>query len=198
MRKPRHMAVLLAFSLCSSAPALAQENLPSRSGEGSRPVPVAVHASGVVENTGSSFRSLLGTLGRDLARLPSKETALTLGIGGAIALATYPTDRDRTRRARLSERLDNPFAIGDPLGSGWVQVGGALGIFVVGHAIKKPRLKALGVDLVRAQAVNGLLTRGIKVSVGRARPDGSRHSFPSGHSSAAFATAAVCSSAISA
>ena len=36
-----------------------------------------------------------------------------------------------------------------------------------------------------------MLTQGIKLSVGRERPDGGRFSFPSGHTSSTFATAAV-------
>jgi len=39
--------------------------------------------------------------------------------------------------------------------------------------------------------VNTVLTQGIKLSVGRERPDGGRFSFPSGHTSSTFATAAV-------
>jgi membrane-associated phospholipid phosphatase len=39
--------------------------------------------------------------------------------------------------------------------------------------------------------VNAALTQGIKFAVRRPRPDGGRYSFPSGHASAAFATAAV-------
>ena len=49
----------------------------------------------------------------------------------------------------------------------------------------------MGADLVDAQIVNGVLTTGLKVAVDRTRPSGGRRSFPSGHTSSAFATAAV-------
>ena len=58
-------------------------------------------------------------------------------------------------------------------------------------APRTARVGALGADLVDAQIVNGVLTQGIKAAVNRTRPNGSNHSFPSGHTSATFATAAV-------
>jgi membrane-associated phospholipid phosphatase len=64
-------------------------------------------------------------------------------------------------------------------------------MYVIGRASHNARIGALGADLVDAQIVNGVLTQGIKVWVHRTRPSGSRHSFPSGHTSATFATAAV-------
>ena len=67
----------------------------------------------------------------------------------------------------------------------------ALAMYVIGRASHSARVGALGADLVDAQIVNGVLTQGIKVAVNRTRPNGSKHSFPSGHTSATFATAAV-------
>jgi membrane-associated phospholipid phosphatase len=49
----------------------------------------------------------------------------------------------------------------------------------------------VGSDLIRAQVLNGLTTRGLKIFVDRRRPGGGGHSFPSGHSSATFASAAI-------
>ena len=46
-------------------------------------------------------------------------------------------------------------------------------------------------DLMRGHIVTAVLTQGIKVAVDRQRPDGSRFSFPSGHTSSTFTTAAV-------
>jgi membrane-associated phospholipid phosphatase len=50
---------------------------------------------------------------------------------------------------------------------------------------------SLGADLVDAQIVNGVITQGIKGATHRTRPSGGKRSFPSGHTSATFATAAV-------
>jgi membrane-associated phospholipid phosphatase len=49
----------------------------------------------------------------------------------------------------------------------------------------------LGFDLLRAAIVSQALTQGLKYSVRRDRPNGKANSFPSGHASATFATAAV-------
>jgi membrane-associated phospholipid phosphatase len=49
----------------------------------------------------------------------------------------------------------------------------------------------VGSDLIRAQVLNGLITRTVKVVVNRTRPSGGGQAFPSGHASAAFASAGV-------
>lgn len=190
MRRASHTSVLLALVLCSTAPAVAQQDVPA--------APVSTQALPAAEKPldgraekGTSFHSLVAALGRDLVRIPSKDTALTLGVGGALALAVQPADRDLTRRARSSELLDRTLEIGEPLGSGWAQFGGALGTFAAGHAIRNPRLQTLGADLIRAQALNSVLTQALKLSVARTRPDGTLFSFPSGHTSASFANATV-------
>ncbi len=72
-----------------------------------------------------------------------------------------------------------------------VQAGGALGTYLVGRFAHRPDVAIVGADLVRAQVVGAGITWGIKVATNRQRPDGSRYSFPSGHSASSFATAAV-------
>ena len=88
--------------------------------------------------------------------------------------------------------LDATFEAGEYLGGSFVQLGAALAAYGVGRLADRPRLTTLGHDLVRVQILNGVVTHALKASVGRERPDGSgRHSFPSGHASSTFATAAV-------
>ena len=135
-------------------------------------------------------RSVLTELGRDVSRLPSKETAIALAIGGALALAAHPADQALNTRMQ-SAGLRRVLGAGDLIGIGWMQAGGALGTFAIGHALAKPRVSSLGGDLLRAQAITGALTQGLKAGVGRTRPDGGRYSFPSGHASASFTTATV-------
>ena len=77
--------------------------------------------------------------------------------------------------------------------------GSAIGLYVVGRYIlphaegqpKSNKVSHLGFDLLRALIVSQSLTQGIKVAVQRPRPTGECCSFPSGHASATFATAAV-------
>ncbi len=45
--------------------------------------------------------------------------------------------------------------------------------------------------LIRAQALNAVITRAFKVAANRRRPGGSHDSMPSGHTTASFASAAV-------
>jgi membrane-associated phospholipid phosphatase len=88
--------------------------------------------------------------------------------------------------------VDATFEAGAILGGGAVQVGGAFAAYGLGKVFSNPGLEALGRDLVRAQIVTQTLTTGMKLTVGRLRPDGSNHrSFPSGHTSGSFATATV-------
>ena len=83
---------------------------------------------------------------------------------------------------------------GDVAGNGWVQAGAAVATYAIGTASDMPKVAHIGSDLIRGQVLTGLITRGLKVGVDRTRPSGGRHSFPSGHSSAAFLTASVLGS----
>ena len=83
------------------------------------------------------------------------------------------------------------FDAGAVLGSGMVQGGVAVATYIVGRATHDRHVAVLGSDLIRAQLIAMAFTQGIKLTVGRTRPDGSRYSFPSGHTSATFATASV-------
>ncbi len=114
-----------------------------------------------------------------------------LGVGGALALAVSSKDLELTRSLTASAAGDRVFEAGDLLGEGWLMGGSALATYALGRIAGKPGVAHLGVDLVRAQALNGVLTFSLKVALQRTRPDGGRHSFPSGHASATFATATV-------
>lgn len=138
-----------------------------------------------------SFASLFRDLGDDFRRLPSRESAIILGAAGGASLAIRGQDAPITQSWSTSPALDGLFEPGATIGGGAVQFGGALATFALGRAINSPRLSIVGADLVRAQIVATVLTQGIKLSTGRQRPDGTRFSFPSGHTSSSFATAAV-------
>ena len=140
---------------------------------------------------GLSFGSLFRDLGQDLRRLPSVETAIILGTGGGLATWVHSEDAEITQRWHASLMLDRVFEPSDTMGSGLVQVGGAFGTYALGRLTGNARVSGLGRDLIRSQMLNAVLTQGIKVSTRRRRPDGAQFSFPSGHSSATFATATV-------
>ncbi len=140
------------------------------------------------------FRRLAGDFGRMLA---SRDSLCVLGIGGGLALISAPVDH-RIPRSRFNSELypdtslDGLFEGGDLAGDAPVLAGSAVGILVAGTLAGDARLTGLGGDLVRAQIVSGSVTFALKLATDRERPDGSsRLSFPSGHASAAFATATV-------
>jgi len=139
-----------------------------------------------------SIASLFTTLPTDFAHLFTPTNGLIVGIGGAGSLAVHPQDDE------IAADIYDPsgarrdfFRAGASIGDGVEQSAFALGTYVVGRVWQKPRIAAAGADLVDAQIVNGVLTQGIKAATQRRRPSGGSHAFPSGHTSATFATAEV-------
>jgi membrane-associated phospholipid phosphatase len=139
-----------------------------------------------------SIASLFTTLPSDFAHLFTPTNGLIAGIGGAGSLAVHPKDDE------IAADIYDPsgarrdfFRAGASIGDGVEQSAFAVGTYVVGRVWQKPRIASAGADLVDAQIVNGVLTQGIKVTTKRTRPSGGSHAFPSGHTSATFATAEV-------
>ena len=138
-----------------------------------------------------SWGSLFTNLGGDLKNLASLESAVILGVGGSVSWGVHHQDVPLTQRASGSQTLDTVFESGAVLGGGLPQIGGAFATYAFGRGTNHPRVAVLGADLFRAQMVSTVLTQGIKLVADRPRPDGGRFSFPSGHTSGTFATAAV-------
>jgi membrane-associated phospholipid phosphatase len=128
--------------------------------------------------------------GHDFRAMPSSANAAILGFGaGAAAVLRH----DDTRVANWSLRR-GPAAYtpaGDRGGNGWVQASLALATYGIGVASRSPRGAEVGGDLVRGQLLAGIVTQVLKSTVDRTRPTGGSRSFPSGHTSATFLTAAV-------
>ena len=147
----------------------------------------------------TGFAALVFETGSDFKTFPQRRsTWVILGIGGAAAALAHPVDDD------VNDRLAGTgagqfFALGKWIGSFYVQVGTATGLYVIGrymlpHADGEPRtnkVSHLGFDLLRALVVSQTFTLGIKYAVRRDRPTGECCAFPSGHASATFATASV-------
>jgi len=154
------------------------------------PLPMHTGLSGFVRTLGSDF----------MAFPQRRSTWVLLGIGGGLAMAAHPIDQEFNAHVSGSPAVGRFFAPGKVIGSTWVQVGSAVGLYAVGRyvipATKKGtprtnRVSHLGYDLIRAQIVAQAFVQGVKQTVRRDRPTGECCSFPSGHAAAAFAAASV-------
>jgi membrane-associated phospholipid phosphatase len=125
--------------------------------------------------------------------LPSGGSAAILAVGSGTTLAFRPLDDNLTEWAGKQNEAAYT-AAGRVLGDGWVQGGAALATYGLGLAAGHGATTHVGSDLIRAQALNAIMTRVAKIGVGRKRPGGSPDSMPSGHASATFASAAVLGS----
>jgi hypothetical protein len=145
------------------------------------------------------FGAAARSVGSDFASFPRRtSTWVLLGIGGAAAGIAYPFDTEINEELRESDTLKKVMAPGKYLGHGWVQASAALGLYVVGRFWLPPapdgrrnKVAHLGLDLLRSTLLTSAFTYGLKVAVRRDRPTGECCSFPSGHASLTFATAAV-------
>jgi membrane-associated phospholipid phosphatase len=139
----------------------------------------------------ASFGDLLVETLADFRRLPSWESATILSIGAVGAASGHTFDQAATRMFATSQTMETTFTIGESLGSARTQAAAAFATYLAGRITKHPRLTAVGADLVSAQIVTQSMTAAMKFAANRGRPDGTNYSFPSGHSSTAFATATV-------
>jgi len=138
-----------------------------------------------------SLRSLFTDLGSDVAHLRTWGTVETLAVGGGIAAALKHEDAWLTRQVAGARSAEQIFHPGEVIGDGPLQAGSALATYVVARMIHSVRGAVLGAQLFRAQVLSGGMTQGLKFAIRRERPDHGRNSFPSGHASAAFASATV-------
>ena len=139
------------------------------------------------------------TLG-DFKAFPRRtSTWVILGVGAGAAALGHPADNTLNARIAGSDGVRRFFAPGHVIGATYVQVGTAIGLYVTGRYIIPPKegegrtnkWSHVGFDMLRAQIVSQVLVQGMKQAIRRDRPTGECCSFPSGHSAATFATAAV-------
>ncbi len=189
-------ALVFALGL-GAAPALAQERATEWPAVTAAATPDA--SGGAADATSAfglppSFGDLFKPLPGDFRRMVAPEQALVAGIGGLGAVIGHAWDN----RVAGSHWGDGPMhsalAPGKLVGNFLVQAGGALATYSVGRATGSHRVATVGAALFRAQVVAQGTTQAIKFATQRTRPDGTSHSFPSGHSAAAFATATVLQS----
>lgn len=151
----------------------------------------AVQQDALARKRETAIQTLPARVLHDAAHLASRRPLLVVAAGGAIAALVHPADTAIVNRFKAEATPEEVFDGGSIAGQGWVQAGTAAGVYAVGLLSHHDAAAAFGSELLEAQAVNGIVTTGVKYAVNRTRPDGGHLSFPSGHSSAAFATADV-------
>jgi membrane-associated phospholipid phosphatase len=137
------------------------------------------------------FTGFVGNLGRDFRSLPNRLNAEILGAGLAAAALAHSTDRELDEWTRDAGPSLSYTPIGNLIGDEWLQGGAAIATYTIGVVQHSPEVAHIGGDLIRAQILNGILTASLKVAAHRTRPSGGTLSFPSGHSSATFASVTV-------
>jgi membrane-associated phospholipid phosphatase len=116
-------------------------------------------------------------------------------VGGIAAAPSVFSSAFRSEDPEFTELwgpsifADNFFEVGEIIGNGAFPVAASVISWGIGKAAASPRWSEFGSDLFRSQAVNGLFTLTLKASINRRRPNGGSYSYPSGHTSAAFAAA---------
>lgn len=128
---------------------------------------------------------------QDFRNIPSWTNVAVLAAGGFGAAMGHSSDRTLSNAMSGSQRLATVFAVGETAGGARMQLFGAIGTYAVGRFSGQNKIATIGADLIQSQIVAQSMTAAIKMSVRRTRPDGTEYSFPSGHSSVAFATATV-------
>jgi membrane-associated phospholipid phosphatase len=152
------------------------------------------------------------------AFLNRTDLVITAAFTGA-AVALFPLDYRITRWVRQPDNLESGFIKGTMAGAEWGVERGSLiasaGLWGAGLALRNRSVAELGFHTLASIAVTQQLTHVLKGTFGRSRPYMSadtlahdwswgtgfgttdRRSFPSGHSSMAFATATAMSHEIS-
>lgn len=181
---------LVVLAAVSAVPAVAQTDTPFAPKvpdlRGDRLLPM--------DGFGGDGRRTMGAfpknLGRGFAAVFAKDSLPPFLIGAAAAGASsfYDT-RVQQGLAGQSQGFGN---FGGKAGGARVMAPLTVGLFLAGRVSSDSRFRAATYDLAEAVVVSTVYTQTLKSTVQRNRPDGSnRLSFPSGHTSGAFAMAAV-------
>ena len=191
--RPRGAAWMVASALAlavlvSGAGVSAQEGA-----ETAPPPPEQIQDAGTPCD-GRSFSTLFRCIPHDLRNVVRGESLAWLGAAGGMAAASALLDDDVD--GALSDGDPNLFPdVGDQLGQAGVHFGLPLALYVAARTTGHSGTAAFAITLLRAQIANGIVTRSLKL-IPRARPfqevaTFGHGSFPSGHTSASFATATV-------
>jgi membrane-associated phospholipid phosphatase len=167
---------------------------PSAAGPSAVPAaaaPVSVFPREDAERDG---RRTLGQLPRNLGRsfvgVFAKDNLFPVLVGTAATGGAFRLDHGA--QSALGGRAPGLSAGASTAGGVKAVLPAAFGLFVAGRLAEGGRFRAFTYDAAQAVVVNTVYTTALKTVSSRTRPDGSDHlSFPSGHTSTAFAWATV-------
>jgi membrane-associated phospholipid phosphatase len=118
------------------------------------------------------------------------ENLKPLLLGTAMAGSAYFADSQT--RTRLLGQAPGVSNLASTAGGSDVMLPATLTLFAAGRLVPNGRFRAFSYDATQAMAVTTIYTHALKKLASRTRPDGSNKlSFPSGHTSGAFAWATV-------
>jgi membrane-associated phospholipid phosphatase len=184
------LGFLVMVAAGCAAPAVAQTDTsfapPMPDLRGERPFSVDGFDGDGVRTMGAFPRNL----GRGFASVFSKDSLKPFLIGAAAAGVSSSFDtRMQTGFAGRSQGFGR---VGGTAGGVSVMVPLTAGLFLAGRATHDSRFRAATYDVAQAAIVSMTYTTALKSAAHRTRPDGSNTlSFPSGHTSSAFAMASV-------
>jgi hypothetical protein len=191
MKDFRHHLVVTVLLMTSCAYVRCQERSIASAGTKASDNPTA-NAKPSADRSDSEFRRFVRDVAGDYKGFFSEGVAWRLGIGGAAAGVIHIWDSSVANEA--AEPLPEPtelLAGGDYYGGPSGQWPLAIGWWTIGHLAHNEKGAQAGRDLLRAQISAASWTYVIKFATQRERPNGDPRAFPSGHTSATFATAAV-------
>jgi len=180
----------------SSVPAFAQEPVPSEaSPKTDAPADsagAAPKADGVREDGRRTGHRFGANLGRNLVGVFSRDNLKPLLITAAAAGAAAPFDDNVVRYFTPDRRAKWLGDSGATIGQGYVIGPAAAVLFGAGRLWGHGRFRDATYDIAQVTLVTAAYATAIKYPTHRERPDGSNwQSFPSGHTSNAFAWATV-------
>jgi len=142
-----------------------------------------------------SHQFVVSELWSDIRYLASEQDLYAVvGIVGLAPRAMKPAfDREVPEFTEMwaTETGDQFFELGAGMGAAIYPVSISALCLSLGRLEPSGKIESFGSSLMRAQAINGFLTASLKGAINRTRPDGAPYSYPSGHTSTAFTTAAV-------
>ena len=173
--------ILLAAGFCPNAHAQGEP--------AEEPAPIVIHPR-PLEYGRDVFLPHLGQ--GTQASFFKRDALIALALGGVVTVAVSTQDEKIRDYWRAESPLGDWSEWGDQWGGGSIQPVIVLGMYGWGHYSKNQRLATNAEVLAEALIIQGVVVNVMKPAIGRERPDHSdQQAFPSGHTSNAFAFAAV-------